>query len=309
MSPLMIGILFTLSSISSLFVNKYVLSVLKFTFPTIFQGWQCLVSLLVLVCILRRQTIIIKIKRCFNLHYLSEVIFFVCSIYAGSKALSKLPVPVFLGLQNLSLVAVTILKLFLLEEKPRNQTILSQMVLLTACAFIWYNEQSVLSPISYFWVVIHLVSSGFCAVFEYVNEEDTLDHEGIVIVNNLFGFLSLAPCTFFFGDLQAVQTYPHLYFSKFYVGVIFSGVFSAFTSALYLKLINNDLKSVTSESNITGYTALSRMLAAVVSPVLFDRTSVVTLIWCVVACLAVPAIQIGESKEAVSADSRNNHLV
>jgi len=29
--------------------------------------------------------------------------------------------------------------------------------------------------------------TGFCAVFEYVNEEDTLDHEGIVIVNNLFG--------------------------------------------------------------------------------------------------------------------------
>ncbi|XP_067934930.1 UDP-N-acetylglucosamine transporter TMEM241-like isoform X1 [Watersipora subatra] len=299
MKPYALGISFVIFGVASLFVNKYILSILKFTFPTIFQGWQCFVSLIVLICIIKRRNSASKLRRCVDIHYLPEAIFFVCSIYAGSKALTKIPIPVFLGMQNLSLVSVTLLKMFLLDERPKNNTIFSEMVLLTACAFIWLNEQTAINPAAYFWIFIHVVSLGFCCVFEHVHEGDILDHEVLLLANNLFAFLSLAPCTFFFGDLQAVKAYPNLYFSKFYIGVVLSGVFSAFSSALYLQFTNQDRDSssahLTGANSLSGYTALSRIVAIILSQFVFERTLAITTIWCLISCLVVPAIQSSEA--------------
>jgi len=52
----------------------------------------------------------------------------------------------------------------------------------------------------------------------YVRSMQKLQYLSIGILQS---HVSPVYCT---GDLQAVQTYPHLYFSKFYVGVIFRWV-------------------------------------------------------------------------------------
>ncbi|XP_013359147.1 PREDICTED: transmembrane protein 241 isoform X8 [Chinchilla lanigera] len=86
---------------ASYLTNKYVLSVLKFTYPTLFQGWQVLVGGLLLHLSWRRGWVEMHGgSRSDVLTWLPASMLFVGIIYAGSRALSRLPVPVFLILHN-----------------------------------------------------------------------------------------------------------------------------------------------------------------------------------------------------------------
>lgn len=98
------------------FVNKYVLSVLRFMYPTIFQGWQTLVgAVFIQIQIMQgyidpvfdvnnRQTLILC---------LPELVLFAISIYSGSKALANITIPAFLAVCNGCLLMKRISNCFL----------------------------------------------------------------------------------------------------------------------------------------------------------------------------------------------------
>ncbi|XP_064026538.1 transmembrane protein 241 isoform X5 [Pogoniulus pusillus] len=95
------GLAFCLFYLASCFTNKYVLSVLNFTYPTLFQGWQTLVGGLLLHISWKLGWV--EINLCSRSEILSRLpasVLFVGVIYAGSRALSRLPVPVFLALHS-----------------------------------------------------------------------------------------------------------------------------------------------------------------------------------------------------------------
>ncbi|TRY91396.1 hypothetical protein DNTS_013522 [Danionella cerebrum] len=88
---------------ASYLTNKYVLSVLKFTFPTIFQGWQTLSGTLLLLVTWKLGLVEFNgFSRSATFSQLPGCILFIGNIYAGSKALSLLPIPFFFVLQNVS---------------------------------------------------------------------------------------------------------------------------------------------------------------------------------------------------------------
>jgi hypothetical protein len=74
--------------------SQYVLSVLNFTYPTIFQGWQTLVGVIILkifvVCSNNKSWQVIRLEKYEFLLLLPHFIFYVSALVAGSKALSKL---------------------------------------------------------------------------------------------------------------------------------------------------------------------------------------------------------------------------
>uniref|UniRef100_A0A8C3J6L5 Transmembrane protein 241 n=1 Tax=Calidris pygmaea TaxID=425635 RepID=A0A8C3J6L5_9CHAR len=95
------GLAFCLFYLASCFTNKYVLSVLKFTYPTLFQGWQTLVGGLLLHVSWKLGWVEINLcSRSEILSWLPASVLFVGIIYAGSRALSRLPIPVFLTVHN-----------------------------------------------------------------------------------------------------------------------------------------------------------------------------------------------------------------
>uniref|UniRef100_A0A8B9P6C0 Transmembrane protein 241 n=1 Tax=Apteryx owenii TaxID=8824 RepID=A0A8B9P6C0_APTOW len=78
-------------SINLVFVFQYVLSVLKFTYPTLFQGWQTLVGGLLLHVSWKLGWVEISLcSRSDILSWLPASALFVGIIYAGSRALSRL---------------------------------------------------------------------------------------------------------------------------------------------------------------------------------------------------------------------------
>ncbi|KAI5105665.1 transmembrane protein 241 [Silurus meridionalis] len=85
------GLLFCICFITSCFTNKYVLSVLKFTYPTLFQGWQsCTGALLLWVTGKLGWVEISTFPRSAAAYWLPGAVLFLGNIYGGSKALSML---------------------------------------------------------------------------------------------------------------------------------------------------------------------------------------------------------------------------
>jgi hypothetical protein len=74
-----------------LFILQYVLSVLKFTYPTIFQGWQTLVCVLILKYLtLKKQLDVAVLDKSTAISLLPHCLYFLGAIVAGSKALATL---------------------------------------------------------------------------------------------------------------------------------------------------------------------------------------------------------------------------
>ncbi|XP_030885371.1 transmembrane protein 241 [Leptonychotes weddellii] len=120
----LVGLTFCTCYLASYLTNKYVLSVLKFTYPTLFQGWQTLIGgLLLHVSWKLGWAEINSSLRSDVSTWLPASVLFVGIIYAGSRALSKLAIPVFLTLHN---VAEVILcghqKCFRKEKTPPAKT-------------------------------------------------------------------------------------------------------------------------------------------------------------------------------------------
>ena len=86
------GLLFACLVCSGLYINKYVLSVLGFKYPTIFQGWQTLAGLIIYklltVSCAKANFKLVSIDRPAFISLLPGFLFFTTSLVAGSKALS-----------------------------------------------------------------------------------------------------------------------------------------------------------------------------------------------------------------------------
>ncbi|OXB81668.1 UNVERIFIED_CONTAM: hypothetical protein H355_008917 [Colinus virginianus] len=109
------GLAFCLFYLASCFTNKYVLSVLKFTYPTLFQGSEIL-------------------------SWLPASLIFVGVIYAGSRALSRLPIPVFLTLHNAAEFITCGFQKFVQKEFDPNGYLWALIHLL--CVVTWTNSTS-----------------------------------------------------------------------------------------------------------------------------------------------------------------------
>ena len=86
------GLLFGCLVCSGLYINKYVLSVLGFKYPTIFQGWQTLAGLviykLLTYCSKSTSFKLTKIDRPAFVSLLPGFLFYTTALVASSKALA-----------------------------------------------------------------------------------------------------------------------------------------------------------------------------------------------------------------------------
>ncbi|KAI2648814.1 Transmembrane protein 241 [Labeo rohita] len=145
---------------ASYFTNKYVLSILKFTFPTIFQGWQTSTGALLLLVTWKLGLVEINgFSRSAAFSQLPGSFLFIGNIYAGSKALSLLPIPFFFVLQNVSEVFAFFIVTVTHREKPPWMKLLSVCMLLgSATSLMLYNPR--FGPSGYTWASIHLFCVG-----------------------------------------------------------------------------------------------------------------------------------------------------
>ncbi|RUS74328.1 hypothetical protein EGW08_017919, partial [Elysia chlorotica] len=224
---LLLAMLFSILFVTTNFANKYVLSVLKFTYPTIFQGWQTLVGVVMFRALLSTGHIdgLLHGKEWHECAlWLPGMMFFLISIYSGSKALATLPIPVFLAMQNMSLVFRATADLIFYGKIVSVYTYVMMMLTLVSALAIAKTDPQ-FEPDGYFWICVHIVSLGVFEIYtKLMKGRLKLRPTERLFCCYFYSVIVLAPCSYFLGDALEAATFPYLYFGQFYVGCILSGV-------------------------------------------------------------------------------------
>ncbi|XP_074239785.1 UDP-N-acetylglucosamine transporter TMEM241 isoform X5 [Saimiri boliviensis] len=232
----LVGLTFCTCYLASYLTNKYVLSVLKFTYPTLFQGWQTLMGGLLLHVFWKLGWVEINSSsRSHVLAWLPAAVLFVGIIYAGSRALSRLAIPVFLTLHNVAEVIICGYQKCFRKEKTSPAKICSALFLLAAAGCLPFND-SQFDPDGYFWALIHLFCLGAYKILQKFQKPSALSDIDQQYLNYIFSVVLLAFASHPTGDLFSVLDFPFLYFYRFHGSCCASGFLGFFLMFSTVKL-------------------------------------------------------------------------
>ncbi|XP_061452931.1 transmembrane protein 241 isoform X2 [Rhineura floridana] len=258
------GLAFCLFYLSSYFTNKYVLSVLKFTYPTLFQGWQTLVGGFFLHISWKIGWIEINSSsRSEVLSWLPASALFVGIIYSGSRALSRLPIPIFLTLHNAADVITCGVKTFLQKETSILKISRVLFLLVAAGCLPLYDSQ--FDADGYFWALVHLLCVGAYKVYQKLWRPNSLSDSEQQYINYAFSVVMLALASHPTGDLFSALEFQFLYFYSFHSSCFASGLLG-----FLLTLHTMKLKSNTSSEQYAAWSFLAKVITAGLSPFFFE---------------------------------------
>ncbi|XP_051879727.1 transmembrane protein 241 [Pristis pectinata] len=257
---LLVSLLFT----ASYFTNKYVLSILKFTYPTLFQGWQTIVGTLLLQVAWKLGWVEMRSSFLWSakISWLPGVLIFVGSIYAGSRALSKLPIPFFFMLQNASEVIANIV-LKIAKKELSCTKISSMLVIFTASTILLLNIFKYESG-SFSWAVIHIACAGGYKVFQKLKSCSLSELEQQYL-SYLYSMVLLICAAYPSGDAFDVLTFPFLNSYQFHSGCCASGILG-----VSLQLVSVKLKNCVSSVRYGAWILVTKVLAACLSLAVFE---------------------------------------
>ncbi|XP_069885545.1 UDP-N-acetylglucosamine transporter TMEM241 isoform X3 [Dipodomys merriami] len=249
----LVGLTFCTCYLAFYLLNKYVLSVLKFTYPTLFQGWQTFVGAFLLHVSWKLGWVEINCSSRSDVStWLPASVVFVGVIYAGSRALSRLAVPVFLILHNVAEVIVCGYQKCFRKEKTSPAKTCSALFLLAAAGCLPFND-SQFDPDGYFWAVIHTCCVGSYKILRKSLKPNTLSwayrYQRQVslqccvqsdidqqYLNYIFSVALLTIASHPTGDLFSVLDFPFLYFYRFHGSCCASGILGFFLMLTTVKL-------------------------------------------------------------------------
>lgn len=289
------GLAFSLVFIVSYFTNKFVLSVLKFTYPTLFQGWQTFIGAVLLLLSGKLGWVeLSRINRSAALSWLPGSLLFVGNIYAGSRALSRIDIPFFFTLQNSShVVSYIILKVVHREKVQWLKLISICLMLLSAINLPLYDPQFDYS--GYLWASAHLFCVGAYRVFQVHYKPSNLSDLEQQCINYLFSVLLLAIAAHPTGDLMGALEFPSLQSHTFHCGCCASALLG-----FLLLLATVKLKSGLSLEHVGVWIFLSKVTAMSLSPLIFSMDVSAAALICVVTSHFGEALLVYSERESQS---------
>uniref|UniRef100_H2Y8Y8 Sugar phosphate transporter domain-containing protein n=1 Tax=Ciona savignyi TaxID=51511 RepID=H2Y8Y8_CIOSA len=204
--------------------NKFVLSSLGFQYPTIFQAWQTFVSLVLVQMFSGNPLKHITLSEI--IPWSPAMLFYVTSIFSGSKALAALPVPVFLLSHGVSDACLMLCD----NHLPSGLTHLSIPLKISGLLLSLWSVMREATLLDIVWVVVYSISLGAYKSVGFWYTSPQWPYSGLTLaqrqyLNNLFGFLFLLPTAILLGHHQDVhRDFPHLRKVNFYIGCFVSAV-------------------------------------------------------------------------------------
>ncbi|XP_069007522.1 UDP-N-acetylglucosamine transporter TMEM241 homolog isoform X1 [Embiotoca jacksoni] len=287
------GFAFSLVFVVSYFTNKFVLSVLKFTYPTLFQGWQTFIGAVLLLLSGKLGWVeMSRISRSAALSWLPGSVLFAGNIYAGSRALSRIDIPFFFTLQNSShVVSYIIFKVVRREKTPRMKLISICLMLLSSINLPLYDPQFDLG--GYLWAVCHLFCVGAYRVFQVHYKSTNLSDLEQQCINYLFSLLLLAIAAHPTGDLTGALEFPSLQSHTFHCGCCASALLG-----FLLLLATVKLKSGLSLEHFGVWIFLAKVTAMTLSPFIFHMDTNAPSLFCVVVSHVGEALLVYSERDS-----------
>ncbi|XP_045705920.1 transmembrane protein 241 isoform X2 [Phyllostomus hastatus] len=200
------------------------------------------------------------------LTWLPASVLFVGIIYAGSRALSRLAIPVFLTLHNAAEVIICGHQKCFRKEKMSPARICSALFLLAAAGCLPFNDAQ-FDPDGYFWAVIHLFCMGAYKILQKSQKPNALSDIDQQYLNYIFSVVLLAFASHPTGDLLSVLDFPFLYFYRFHGSCCASGFLGFF-----LMFSTAKLKSLMAPGQCAAWIFFAKVITAGLSILLFDVT-------------------------------------
>ncbi|CAG0921093.1 unnamed protein product [Notodromas monacha] len=262
--------------------NKYVLSELEFTYPTIFQGWQVLVG----ACFLKgiatcSGTAVVKssLDKPGFISLLPTFLLFVGTLVAGSKALAVIEVPQFVACLNLSPALI-----YLFDDAPKFRN--SQCGAVVACAVVVLSTvglvvlelEMTFSDSPYFWMLICVLCASVHIVHGRIADArfEPVDR---LYYSYLVGVCLLAPASLYLDEaFQALNFAKNSRF-HFFVGCLASGFFGVTSCyiAATLTPTGEEAPGTNDGSEFMGiFQNVGKCLAALLSIFAFQQKAAVT---------------------------------
>ncbi|CAO2593239.1 Transmembrane protein 241 [Lemmus lemmus] len=231
----LLGLTFCTCYLASHLTNKYVLSVLKFTYPTLFQGWQTLIGGLLLHMSWKLGCVEISSSLRSNiLAWLPASVLSVGIIYAGSRALSRLAVPVFFILHNLAEVLICGYQKCVWKECLSYLPVHSALFLVAAAGCLPFQDAQLLKqkvPMTHIPYFL-----GAYRILRKSQKPSVLSDIDQQYLNYIFSVAVLAVASHPTGDLFSAVDFPFLSFYRFHSSCCASGVLGFFLMLSTVKL-------------------------------------------------------------------------
>ncbi|XP_007566643.1 transmembrane protein 241 [Poecilia latipinna] len=286
------GLAFSFVFIVSYFTNKFVLSVLKFTYPTLFQGWQTFIGAALLLLSGKLGWVeMSRIPRSAALSWLPGSFLFVGNIYAGSRALSRIDIPFFFTLQNSSHVVSYIIARAVHREKTQRLKIISVFLLLLSAINLPLHDPQ-FDHSGYVWALCHLFCVGAYRVFQ-VHKSTNLSDIEQQCINYWFSVLLLGLAAHPTGDISGALEFPSLQSHTFHCGCCASALLG-----FLLLLATVRLKRGPSLEHFRIWVFLSKVAAMLLSPLVFNMDFNSASLLCVVGSHVGEALLLYSDRES-----------
>ncbi|XP_066924366.1 UDP-N-acetylglucosamine transporter TMEM241-like [Clytia hemisphaerica] len=236
--------LFGLASTVALLVNKYVLWKLKFTYPTVYQSWQMsFASVMFFSAHMFGKMPSKALNSGIIYPWFPAILLFSTSIYSGSVSLSRLPIPVFLFLQQGVLQSMIALMkcqqqngpeklVSLLMNSKKGLLMIVNCFCIVGIIFLMKTEL----VFNFKWMLIHCIASCSYSVFAIRHQHLELQESDKLLVNSIFSIIVLLTVGMTTGETSVVFEFPFLYHRIFLLACLCSGVFGALLMVSYSKL-------------------------------------------------------------------------
>jgi len=206
----------------TLFINKYVLSVLGFTYPTVYQGWQTFVGAFILLYLKPRLISPedgYKLTCQHFLHILPSLIVHAASIIASSKSLSAIPIPLFLCAHNV----ISLCVLMITVKHVSFSDFVFGMTGLCAAILLFIAGGHLITLDSLVWTAFFVTVSTISELIE-PNLNTDADELNKLYFKNTFSFLILTPCSLYLGEAFTALNFKYLLQVEFFAGCFLSGI-------------------------------------------------------------------------------------
>jgi hypothetical protein len=208
------GFIYAFLFAGNVLCNKYVLTELSFTYPTIFQGWQVLVGAILLKSLSTcggEPVVRAKLDKPGFISLLPNFLLFVGALVSGSKALTSIGVPQFVACANASPALVYLFDVFptFLAASVLN-SVASLVVVGTAIAVVLLELQMTFSDSPYFWMLVFVLCSSVQVVHGRIADArfEPVDR---LYYSYLVGVCLLAPASLYLDEAFLVSRFKWIF--------------------------------------------------------------------------------------------------
>ncbi|CAB4021876.1 Hypothetical predicted protein, partial [Paramuricea clavata] len=210
----------------------YVLSVLKFQYPTLFISWQCGICVFLLMSAhVFGYTKLSSIDRSVLKMWLPSMVLHTGVMYFGSVSLSKLAIPIFIGLQNLAYLCIEFLNFWKSKLLPTITTQISLVVIGFGAIYLFYSIFKT-NPVAYMWISAYILCLGLYTLFLEIMNNTKLSGVDRIFYNSLFCVIFLTVLSIITREWVNFFEFPSRHHGRFIFSCWCSGILYCLASVL-----------------------------------------------------------------------------